>query len=195
MTRYAGPVDPYLIHGSDVLKNKLGLVTTEALDLAEARIVSVRALQEFPTGNFDRKHLLAHHDQLFSAIYPWAGKVRSVSISKGVYRFESPERITPELDRILNRLKANQFLGGLALGDFCEYAAQYYSDLNVVHPFREGNGRTQRRFFEQLALRAGYQLNWEQVPAHHMIEASIRGWEQDVRPMQALFRAVTTANR
>lgn len=177
---------------SDVLNNKLGLDSTDELERAEARIVGVNALQAFPDGKLDRNHLLAHHKQLFADVYSWAGKTRTVGISKGAYRFEAPERIVSELDRIFKRLKAEQFLRGLALEAFCCRVAEFYSDLNVVHPFREGNGRTQRRFFEQLAMDAGYRLAWRRVPPTAMIEASIRGWEQDLQPMQALFRAVSS---
>lgn len=193
MNRYQGIVDPYLISGTGVLKNRLGLTNSSALEIAEARIASLRTMQTFPVGKFDRKHLLAHHAQLFSAIYVWAGKIRTVQISKGPYRFESPDRIARELDRIFVCLSAENALVGLTRTSFCERAAEYYSDINVVHPFREGNGRTQRRFFEQLALNAGFSLAWKNVPPHAMIEASIRGWERELLPMRRLFDQVTVA--
>jgi cell filamentation protein len=191
VSRYAGLSDPYVIPGSSVLKNKLGLKDSDALERAELRLVNARAVQAFPVGKFDTAHLMAHHKQLFSAVYSWAGKARTVSISKGDYRFEAPERVKSELARILGLLQKEHHLKGLVLEMFCHRAAHFYSDINVVHPFREGNGRTQRRFFEQLAQQAGFSLDWKQAPPQQMIEASIRGWEQDLRPMVALFRLVT----
>jgi cell filamentation protein len=192
MSRYVGITDPYLIPGTDVLKNLLGITNPDDIEAAEAELIGLRSLQDYPAGIFDRKHLLKHHAQLFQSIYVWAGKIRTVPIAKGAYRFEPPERIEPELERIFGLLRKEQMLRGLDRTSFCERAAKYYSDINVVHLFREGNGRTQRRFFEQLALQAGYKLSWQLVAPNAVIQASIFGWEQDLAPMQAIFASITS---
>lgn len=192
MSRYSSTEDPYCYPGTDVLRNRLNLRDPDKLSDIERRLVHSKALEAPPQGRFDRAHLMAHHRQLLGDLYDWAGKPRTVGIAKGVYRFEPPERITKELDRVLRNLASEKHLKGLAPEAFCDRAAEHFSDLNVIHPFRDGNGRTLRRFFEQLAGRAGYRLDWSKVPPELMIEASRKGWERDLGPMRQLFRQVTT---
>ena len=191
MNRYSSADDPYCYPGTDVLRNKFDIRDSDKLADAERRLGYSKVLEEPPKGRFDRAHLMAHHRQLFGDLYPWAGKPRTVGIAKGVYRFEPPERITKELDRVLGNVASEKHLKGLAPEAFCDRAAEHFSDLNVIHPFRDGNGRTLRRFFEQLAERAGHRLDWSKVPPELMIEASRKGWERDLGPMRQLFRQVT----
>ncbi len=191
MSRYNSSGDPYCYPGTDILRNKFNIRDPDKLADVERRIGYAKSLQEPPRGRFGRAHLMAHHRQLFGDLYSWAGKPRTVGIAKGIYRFEPPERITQELDRVLGDIAREKHLSGLAHDAFCERAAQHFSDLNVIHPFRDGNGRALRRFFEQLAERAGYSLDWSKVPPDLMIEASRKGWEHDLDPMRQLFRQVT----
>jgi cell filamentation protein len=191
VNRYSSSDDPYCYPGTDVLRNKFDIRDPDKLADIERRIGYSRSLQDPPNGKFGRAHLMAHHRQLFGDVYPWAGKPRTIGIAKGVYRFEPPERITKELDRVLGNIAREKHLKELAHATFCNRAAEHFSDLNVIHPFRDGNGRTLRRFFEQLAERAGYRLDWSKVPPELMIEASRKGWEHDLGPMRELFQQVT----
>lgn len=191
MNRYSSSDDPYCYPGTDVLRNKFDIRDPDTLADIERRLGYSKSLEDPPKGRFNRIHLMAHHRQLFGDLYPWAGRPRTVGIAKGVYRFEPPERITKELDRVLGNVASERHLKGLAPEAFCDRAAEHFSDLNVIHPFRDGNGRTLRRFFEQLAERAGYRLDWSKVPPEMMMEASRKGWERDLGPMRQLFRQVT----
>lgn len=191
MNRYRSADDPYCYPDTDVLRNKFDLRDPDKLAEVERRLGYAKSLEDPPKGSLNRAHLMAHHRQLFGDLYAWAGKLRSVGIAKGAYRFEPPERIAKELDRVLGNVAREKHLKGLAPEAFCDRAAEHFSDLNVTHPFRDGNGRTLRRFFEQLAERAGYRLDWGKVPPELMIEASRKGWERDLGPMRHLFRQVT----
>jgi cell filamentation protein len=77
------------------------------------------------------------------------------------------------LTRTLAELAAEKHLKGLDAPAFALRAAQYLGELNSIHPFREGNGRTQREFIRQLAAEAGHRINWGRVGREQMIEASI----------------------
>ena len=111
---------------------------------------------------------------MFEDIYPFAGKFREENIGKGEFRFASFEYIEPELDRLLNKLKEENFLKGLSKKELAKRLAYYLSELNVLHPFREGNGRTNREFIRQLALENGYILNLKNVSPEDVLNASIK---------------------
>ncbi len=98
------------------------------------------------------------HFYLFQDIYEWAGELRTVKISKGRTMFAAPEFIESEASRLFQRLRMEKFLVGQDQGPFISRLAHYYGELNVLHPFRKGNGRSQKLLFELLALNAGFAL-------------------------------------
>lgn len=166
----------YCYENSSVLINKLNIHNTKDLQYYEAKITAAKSLglrQQGITGNFDKKHYLSIHCYLFEDIYPFAGKLREENISKGEFRFAQWEYIEQELDRLLTNLKQENFLDGLDKQQLAKKLAYYLSELNVLHPFREGNGRTNREFIRQLALKNGYILNLKKVNPKKTLEASI----------------------
>ena len=166
----------YCYPNSNVLINKLNIQNNKDLAYYEARITAAKLLGlrfQGITGNFDKTHLLAIHHYLFEDIYPFAGKLRDENIGKGAFRFASFEYIEPELDRLLEQLKKENYLENLSKQQLAIKLAYYLSELNVLHPFREGNGRTNREFIRQLALKNGYLLNLKKVPPKQTLEASI----------------------
>src|SRR5699024_8487428 len=125
-------------------------------------------------GNFDVKHINAIHKYLFEDIYPFAGKLRTENIAKGVFRFAEWEYIEPELERLLNELKQENYLDNLSKEKLAERLAYYLSELNVLHPYREGNGRTIREFIRELALKNGYILDLRKVLPKDFLNACIK---------------------
>ena len=123
---------------------------------------------------FDAQHLNKIHSYLFEDIYPFAGKFRNENIAKGVFRFAEFEYIEPELNRLLNELIKENYLQGLSKKDLSERLAYYLSELNVLHPYREGNGRTIREFIRELALKNGYKLNLSKIKPSDFLDASIK---------------------
>ncbi len=204
----------YTLPNGLTLKNKLGLSSYEALEAAETayvadRLLEIRLLQG-PKGNFDAEHLKAIHRHLFQDVYEWAGRTRNepVALSDGTIATESVLRkidgkpfmegplITEGLDRIARRLAGEHHLRGLTRKEFASRAADVMVDLNAVHPFREGNGRTQRVFIQALAHEAGHMLDFSVVSRERMIQASIAGNEKgDSTIMRRLFKEISDPER
>ena len=166
----------YCYPGTTVLKNKLNIMNIEKLQTYEAKITAAKSLglrKSGITGNFDSNHIKQIHKYLFEDVYPFAGQFRTENIAKGEFRFAQFEYIEAELESLLNKLKKEEYLQGLNKKDLATKLAYYLAELNVLHPFREGNGRTNREFIRQLALKNGYQLDLKKAKAEEILEASI----------------------
>ncbi|MCI9177253.1 MAG: cell filamentation protein Fic [Clostridia bacterium] len=166
----------YCYLNSEVLINKLNIQDAKDLQYYEAKITAAKSLglrQMGITGNFDKQHFMQIHGYLFEDIYPFAGKLREENIAKGEFRFAMWEYIETELENLLAKLKNENYLQGLNKIQLAKRLAYYLSELNVLHCFREGNGRTNREFIRQLALKNGYYLNLKKVPPQEILEASI----------------------
>jgi cell filamentation protein len=112
------------------------------LDRVERLHTANRGYEPIPRGSFDLAHLRAIHRHLFQDIYEWAGELRTVEISKGRQQFQFRKFIETGMADVHGRLVRSRFLNGLAAAPFAEAAAVIVGDINYIHPFREGNGRT-----------------------------------------------------
>lgn len=139
---YDSVADPYCYPGTSVLKNHANIHDQEALSAFEHEAMLQRAEEPFPVGRLSVAHFRALHHHLFQDVYPWAGKFRTVRISKGGSMFCYPENISGEMRQLFARLRRARFLEGLPAAEFASKAAHFLADLNAIHPFREGNGRT-----------------------------------------------------
>lgn len=155
--RYCYPPD------FNVLKNKLDIRDGSELDRAEREIVLGRTRQGAPTGNLDADHLKAIHKHLFQDVYDWAGQYREVEIGKGGRWFHNYQFIEQGMADVERTLRGGNFGNGMNADQYSDFAANVISNLNYVHPFREGNGRTQTEFLRQLSERAGHELNSEKI--------------------------------
>jgi cell filamentation protein len=169
-------IDPHFDYTHGILKNLPGFTTQAKLDrfeTAEGAEALVR-LQVSPIkGSFNSAHLKEIHRRIFQSIYPWAGEFRQVNIRRSAsYFFAVVQFLEQSLDGTLAKLASEDRLKGLAVDDFSSRSAYYLGELNAIHPFREGNGRTQREFIRQLATEAGYRINWGRVTREQMYEAS-----------------------
>lgn len=181
--------DPYVYPDTDVLRNRLGI--RDAADLAEqeAALSAIRIAQlerRFIPGGYDLAHLQATHRHIFGDVYPWAGELRTVRISKGGDLFALPEHIEPYLRTLFAELADEDSLRGLGRERFVERLAHYYAELNAVHPFREGNGRVQRAFLGQIAKAAGHPIAWVRLDAErnvHVARESHKGRDSPLREM------------
>lgn len=176
---------------SDVLINLLGITDMARLSEAEMAFTTLRLSQyDYPIfSDFSLQTLKNIHFYLFQDVYIWAGELRVVDISKGTSRFASCNRIEPEAQKLFTKLRCEKFLTGLAREDFIARAAYYFSELNVLHPFREGNGRAQRLLFESLAINAGYEFRWSAFDSLLWIPANVSAYNTDLRPLGKLFDA------
>ncbi len=167
----------YCYEDCDILKNKLDIKDINKLLEYEAKITAAKLLslrQKGITGNFDEEHFISIHTYLFEDIYPFAGEFRKENIAKGMFRFAEWEYIPEELKKLLIKLKEENYLEGKNKSELAKSLAYYISELNVLHPFREGNGRCIREFIRQLALKNGYILNLKKVSPEETLEASIK---------------------
>lgn len=169
-------MDPYVYPDTNVLRNLLGLRDREELGRFEMDMSSMRLMELAfvpVAGKLDAAHLRAIHFYIFQDVYDWAGKFRTVNIARsGEYYFAFWDRIEGALGDALGKLARERFLAGLAREAFCTRAAFYLGEINAVHPFRDGNGRTQREFLRVLALRNGFALDWSRVTRDQMSAAS-----------------------
>lgn len=180
--------DPYALpHG--VLRNLLGITDPGLLALAEADITNARliSLRDKPVrGNYDIDHLCRLHAHIFGDIYPWAGTLRTVEISKHT-PFCPLVHLRSYAAEIFGRLRSADFLRGLTRVEFVRGLAELYGDINALHPFREGNGRTQRAFLQQLTADAGYIVSWDAMDAERNQQASVKSFLGDNAPLQAML--------
>jgi cell filamentation protein len=179
--------DPYVYPGTDTLINCLNIRDPDQLDEAERALVHQRMREGSPRGAFDLDHLRAIHYHLFQDVYPWAGEIRTVPLWKGDTMFQWAEIIEADMKRLHMGLEADAYLRGLDQEAFCPKAARLISELNLVHPFREGNGRTQLQYFEQLADQAGHPIELETIARGEWIDASIAAYRQDRGPMERII--------
>ena len=171
------PIQDSCYPGTTVLINKLDIRDEATLNEAEALATFVNAskLEQNPLeGGFDFAHYKAVHHFLFSDLYDWAGQIRTVNISKKGTRFCPAEEIEQRADLIFGRLKACNCYRDLPHDEFVEEIVDFYCATNELHPFREGNGRSQRAFLTQLIRSAGYDINWAGVDGDLLMIATIQ---------------------
>ena len=167
----------YCYKGTNVLVNKMNIKDPIALKNYETSVIGLKLMalsKRGITGKFDVSHFVSIHKFLFEDIYPFAGLFRTENIAKDYFQFAEWEYIESELTRLLSELKSENFLANLTKEKFTERLAYYWAELNVLHPFREGNGRTTREFLRQLSLKNGYILNLHKISPQKLFNASIK---------------------
>lgn len=173
-------MDKYVYINSEVLKNKFGITEEKELARKERTKSSIRLLEVLDgeakiKHTFDLEHLQKIHKYLFQDIYSWAGKIRDVDIAKGDTLFCKAINIDNFSKKIFSKLQKENFFKGIAKKEeLVEKLASLFLDINALHPFREGNGRTQREFVRELAEERGYNLDFKNISKEEMIELSIR---------------------
>ncbi|MND63256.1 putative adenosine monophosphate-protein transferase fic [compost metagenome] len=172
--KYGTDQDPYCYPGTMVLRNRLGLLDDKALNEAELSLSAIAASEiEFSPPPYDLPALQRIHRQLFGDLYDWAGELRSVDIAKGGTQFCHVTRVEAEANKIFLSLANANWLEGLDRSDLVAVAAEHFGDLNMIHPFRDGNGRAQRILFEHLIINAGYEISWWPVEEGEWLQANI----------------------
>jgi cell filamentation protein, protein adenylyltransferase len=164
--------DPYVYPGTTVLRNRFGITDGTELDRVELWVVAQRMSEGAPDGSFDLPHLQAIHRHLFQDVYDWAGKLRTVEISKGGHQFQFRQYMHTGMADVHRRLRHAGFLQDLDREAFARDAAVIIGDVNYIHPFREGNGRAQAQYLKQLANQAGHPLDLACIDATAWIAAS-----------------------
>ena len=186
--------DPYVYPGTTVLRNRPGLRDAQQLQQYEYRRTAERALGLFEqpvSGAFDLDHLKRIHRHLFQDVYDWAGQIRTVSIAKDTSTFAMPSQIESYGRKVFDGLAREKHLQGLGLEAFADRLAFHFSEINAVHPFREGNGRTTRVFVADLARQAGYTVDYARVEPAQWNDAARASFMGELGAASELFRAIT----
>jgi cell filamentation protein len=185
--------DPYT-DASGVLVNKLGITSAITLSQAEADLSLAAALHlstHLLPGSYDLDHLRGFHRRIFGAVYAWAGQIRTVDIAR---TSQDTFCLWPFIESysagVFNELSTETLLAGLTRNAFVARLAHYYGEVNAIHPFREGNGRTQRAFFAQLARDAGWRVAWSELDRSVNDTASSAALQGDTKPLIVMFEGL-----
>ena len=186
----------YCYPGTDVLINLFDVEDEEKLKDLE-KVYSLFRLAELQLKKtadpLDVKAYLAIHQSILQDVYPFAGELRQEMISKGSSSFAHPKHIEAQLLKIFNELKAENYLKKLSREQLISRLAYFLSELNALHPFREGNGRSIREFARQLLLNAGYQLEWDKaIEPAEIINAFVDSFNKDNSRLERLLSEVIT---
>lgn len=180
----------YCYPGTNVLKNKLGIQEQERLRTFERKLTMLRLLDlvDKPiNGMFDLKHLQAIHKYIFQDIYDWAGEIRKVDIAKE-NMFCNVLFIERQADEIFRKLRKEKYLADLKQEELAKRLAYFFSEINALHPFREGNGRSQREFIRCLAKKNGYIISFANISEKDMLKASRDSFLCNYLAMEKIFK-------
>ncbi|WP_369344218.1 Fic/DOC family protein [Bifidobacterium aquikefiricola] len=185
-------IDPYLIPGANVLRNKVNAHSGQALAAAENDLVNARysklSIMPLAAEGTVRQLRWIHHF-LFQDVYEWAGRIRTIDMSKGGGSvFQPLQLFITGVQYAEATLRDDHMLQGLDRGRFIERLSINFDNFNTLHPFREGNGRTQRVFWTLIARDAGWGLDWSQVSKRENDIASFIAHENvDYSRLEAMF--------
>ncbi|OEE65841.1 cell filamentation protein Fic [Enterovibrio norvegicus FF-33] len=180
--------DPYCYPGTDVLINNFDERNIYILEELEVDLTEAAAQKiQFRHPPYNLRTMEQIHASLFSDLYPWAGKLRTCDITKGDTRFCNCNFIELEATKLFAALAEDKWLKGLPIAQFAEKLAEHYCEFNLLHPFREGNGRTQRYLFDFIANSNGYVVMWGEIERKEWLNANVMG-VFDPEPMAILFR-------
>jgi cell filamentation protein len=174
-SRYGSGSSRYCYAGTNVFINHYEIKNDKQLQAMETILSTQRLseLQEKPvTGDFDLRHLQKVHEYLFRDLYPFAGEIRTENITKDGFSFAQARFIREASGPLFEHLTKENW-EQMNHKRLAEKLAYYMAEINVLHPFREGNGRSLREFARCISLEAGYHLDWSVVPHEQVLRASI----------------------
>lgn len=182
----------YTYQDSDVLKNKLNIKNEEKLKEYETKMVAFKLTtirkQNF-TKTFDEKHLKFIHYYLFCDIYDFAGEYRLENITKENFLFSQYQFIESNIKEIMKKIDVIR-LKELSFEELIKELSCIMTDLNVLHPFREGNGRATREFVRELLEILGYEINWYLIDYSDILKASIKAVIDDSEQIELLRNSI-----
>lgn len=185
---YQAEDDPYCYPGTTVLKNRLGLTKQVDLDAFEAEITAQRANEPLPQGRLGYTHYRSIRRHLFQDVYAWAGRIRTVRVAKGGNAFCYPEYIDGEMKELFAALAKEKNFKELDAETYAAKATHFLAELNAIHPFREGNGRTQLSFLTLLSEHAGHLLDLDKLDPEEFLAATIGSFGGNEKSLRAVIK-------
>ena len=183
----------YCYPDSNVLKNKLNIRDLRELKEVEEKFVAIKQLvllQKPIPGRFTINHLLRIHRFLFEDVYPFAGHIRREQISKGETLFFPPDLIKRELRRVFGEIHETGMLQEKKPQSQIQHLSHVMAELNIIHPFREGNGRSIRELIRCMAQVYGLTLNWGNADQDTMMDAAIASVYDDMAFCEMLHQCL-----
>lgn len=182
--------DPYVYSGTEVLINKEDIRDAEDLEQFERLMTAQRMREGLPKVPITADGYRKLHEHLFQDVYAWAGKTRTVDVAKNNAMFCFAAYVDRELVKRLEAIHDENGLQGLSIPRFAERAGEHLSELNAIHPFREGNGRTMRAFLVVLAEQAGHTIDLQRIDPIAWNDASRQSFiTADSAPMREVILA------
>lgn len=188
----------------ECLRNILHLTVTggreihdpDELARLERQLTTIRAAElidkpEHVSRTFDPAHYHALHRWLFRDVYEWSGSPRVVTTLKGDSQVADPEDIDRLLGVVLDNLGDPARFRTRPRTDFLDTLTPTFTGLLMIHPHLEGNGRTSRLFMQHVAERAGYRIDWTQVPATQLVDATIDSFRLEPDALQRILHDIT----
>lgn len=186
--KYGTGKDPYCYNDTDVLINRLNIKDASILEQAETEISDISSASiDFALPPYNFPYLQSIHQELFSDLYDWAGQPRTIGMNKGDTMFCRPEYIQHEVEKLFQTLAKNNYFQDTLIPELVIKIAELYGDLNIIHPFREGNGRSQRILFEHIIVNCGYKISWANVNKDEWIQANINSVHCDYSLLENIF--------
>lgn len=197
--------------GLQVLRNKLGLTGyTESFNaerqLTRVRVVELAARPELVARTFDVAHWKAIHRQIFQDVYEWAGEFRTVNISKAELvdgpdgklkqqfnPFAGEGGLEGYAEAVLDHVRAADMFAGRDRAGVVDGLADSLMWMNRLHPFREGNGRTQRVMAEHIADHAGYLLDWYRISSEEQNQVMAQSYHDNLEPLRGALEGAVIA--
>lgn len=182
----------YTYKNSSVLKNKLNITVEEKLKEYETKMVAFK-LATINSASFkrtyDKQHLRAIHKYLFEDVYDFAGEYRLENITKDNFIFSQYQFIEENIEEIFKKTNIKG-LENLSFEELIPRLSEFMTDLNVLHPFREGNGRATREFIREFLDKLGYEINWFEIDYNDILSASMLAVIDDTKQIELLKRSI-----
>ena len=179
----------YFYENTKILVNNLNIRDKEKLHNVERKLTSLRLseLHSNPLkGKFDFEYLKSINKYLFQDLYPWAGEIRKSELAK-LDLFCLYNNIEIFAKSIFDELAQENYYINYSIDDKIVKLVNLFGNINALHPFREGNGRTQRLFIENLANINGIDLDLTRISQEYMIAASHLSMNGDNKLLMELF--------
>lgn len=182
----------YTYKNSSVLKNKLNITTEEKLKEYETKMVALK-LASIDKADFkrtyDEEHLKAIHKYLFEDVYDFAGQYRLENITKDNFIFSQYQYIDENIKEVFKKINI-QSLEDLPFEELIIKLSDFMTDLNVLHPFREGNGRATREFIREFLDKLGFEINWFEIDYNDILRASMLAVIDDSEQIELLRKSI-----
>ena len=176
MSYSVDPIPDNCYEGTTCLINKIGIRDEVVLADLESKITVAKSaeleLESFKDG-FNEDDYRSIHRFLFEQLYDWAGEYRTVNMSKKGTPFADNEKIPDLMHRCFARLMKVNYFRDMGFEEFIDEIVDLYCTLNHIHPFREGNGRTERIFITQLVRYNDCDINFSNIDTDLLMIATI----------------------